>query len=294
MRWYKMIINQSVKIILLICVLSLAGCASKPSFEDEPKELTPVPQLLKQGKRQLRIKQYVTAIFFYEQALEQEPKNLQALLGIADAHMGKNDLANSRKRYEEVLSYFPDNLHALEGKALVYFKRHDYQRAKRQLNQVLKKDNRRWRSWSALGVIADLEGTHKTAQKHFRKALSIYKTNAMTLNNLGYSLLMSKKYKAAEKIFRQGLSYEPGFFRIRNNLAISLAWQKRYEEAISILVKVVKHEIAYNNIGYIAMLNKQYAVAKSYFKKAIALSPNYYVRAVLNLQKLEDLMRLKK
>jgi Flp pilus assembly protein TadD len=115
--------------------------------------------------------------------------------------------------------------------------------------------------------------------------------NATVLNNLGYSLMMSKQYPAAEKVFREGLNYEPGFFRIRNNLAISLAWQSRFEEAIDILVKVVKYEVAYNNIGYIAMLNNQYLVAKNYFKKAMFISPSYYVRAARNLEKVENLMR---
>ena len=88
------------------------------------------------------------------------------------------------------------------------------------------------------------------------------------------------------------MNYEPGFFRIRNNLAISLAWQSRYDEAISILIKVLNHEVAYNNVGYIALLNKQYPVAEKFFKKALYISPSYYVRAAHNLEKVENLMRL--
>jgi tetratricopeptide (TPR) repeat protein len=105
-------------------------------------------------------------------------------------------------------------------------------------------------------------------------------------------IIRPHQYPAAEKVFLEGLNYAPGFFRIRNNLAISLAWQSRYDEAISVLVKVVKHEIAYNNIGYIAMLNKQYSVVENYFKKALFISPSYYVRAARNLEKLENLKRL--
>ncbi|MCK5002080.1 MAG: hypothetical protein KAS57_03605 [Gammaproteobacteria bacterium] len=84
----------------------------------------------------------------------------------------------------------------------------------------------------------------------------------------------------------------PGFFCIRNNLAISLAWQSHFDEAINILVKVVKYEIAYNNTGYIVMLNKQYPVAEKHFKKAIFISPSYYVCAARNLEKVENLKRL--
>ena len=286
-----MIIKQSVKIAILACVLLLAGCAGQLE-PDESVKVTPVPQLLEQGDRKLQSKQYVPAIFFYEQALEQEPNNILALLGIADANRAINKLSDASKLYEEVLTNEPENLRATEGKGLVYFKRYDYERAKQQLAEALNKDNTRWRSWNALGIIADLEGLHETAQQHFKKALSVDKMNATVLNNLGYSLLMSHQYQAAEKVFREGLHYAPGFFRIRNNLAISLAWQSRYDEAISILVKVVKHEIAYNNIGYIAMLNKQYLVAEKYFKKALFISPSYYVRAARNLEKVENLKRL--
>ena len=53
-------------------------------------------------------------------------------------------------------------------------------------------------------------------------------------------------------------------------------------------------EIAFNNIGYIAMLNKQYLVAENYFKKAISISPSFYVHAARNLEKVQNLMQLKK
>ena len=284
-----MIINQSVKIVILVCVLLLAGCAGQVEPDEEPVKLTPVPQLLEQGERKLYSRQYVAAIFFYEQALEQEPDNVLVLLGLADANRAVNKLSDASKYYETVLIIEPDNLHAAEGKGLVHFKIHDYERAVEQLTEVLNRDNTRWRSWNALGIIADLQGDHKTAQQHYYKALSMDKTNATVLNNFGYSLMMLHQYPAAEEVFREGLNYEPGFFRIRNNLAISLAWQSRYDVAVRVLAQVTKKEVAYNNVGYIAMLNKQYDIAENYFKKAISLSPSHYVRAVRNLEKLESL-----
>jgi Flp pilus assembly protein TadD len=215
------------------------------------------------------------------------------LLNIADAKLQINKLVDASNYYKKVLIIEPGNLHATEGQGLIYFKRHDYERAKPLFTEVLEKDHTRWRAWNARGVIADMQGKHDIARQHFRKALDVDKTNVKVINNLGYSLMMSHQYAAAEKVFREGLEYEPGFFRLRNNLAISLAWQKRYDEAVRVLVKVVKYEIAYNNIGYIAMLNEQYTVARKYFKKAISISPTYYVRAARNLEKVENLMNLK-
>lgn len=297
-----MIINKLAKITVVIVALSFAGCSAKEDVV-EPAKLTPVPQLIEQGDRKMQSKQYVSSVFFYNQALEQEPNNIEAMLGVADANMEVDNLAEANKIYEKILAGIetksgdkvlisePEKIRASEGKALVYFKRYDYERAKQQLVNVLNDDDSRWRSWNALGIIADLEGHQETAQQYFNKAIEIDKTNAIVLNNLGYSLMMSKQYEQAEKVFREGLNYEPGFFRIRNNLAISLAWQSRYDEAISTLTKVVKHEVAYNNVGYIAMLNKQYKVAEDYFKKALFVSPSYYVRAARNLEKLESIKK---
>lgn len=286
-----MMINQSVKIAILTCILFLSACAGEVKPED-PVIITPVPQLLEQGKQKLQSRKNVAAIFFYQQALEQEPNNIAALLGIADASLAVNKLADAGRFYEQVLLVEPDNLHATEGKGLIYLKIYEYKKARKQFDEVLNNDNTRWRSLNALGIISDLEGSHEDAQQYFKKVLSADKTNVTVLNNLGYSLMMSHQYSAAEDVFRKGLNYAPGFFRIRNNLAISLAWQSRFDTAIKVLIQVVKKEVAYNNIGYIAMLNKQYSVAEDYFKKAITLSPNYYVRAARNLEKVETLMRL--
>ncbi|MCW8829942.1 MAG: tetratricopeptide repeat protein, partial [Gammaproteobacteria bacterium] len=116
-----MIIDRFIKTVILTCLLLLTSCAGQVQ-PDEPVKITPVSQLLAQGNDKLQQRQYVAAIFFYEQVIEQEPENTAAVLGIADASMAINNLSEAGERYEMVLENEPDNLRAAEGKGLVYFK----------------------------------------------------------------------------------------------------------------------------------------------------------------------------
>ena len=50
----------------------------------------------------------------------------------------------------------------------------------------------------------------------------------------------------------------------------------------------VADEVAYNDVGYIAMRQGDFEVAERYFHKAIGLSPRYFEAAQRNLMELED------
>ena len=52
--------------------------------------------------------------------------------------------------------------------------------------------------------------------------------------------------------------------------------------------RAVDAEIAYNDVGYIAMRQGDYAVAERYFEKAIRVSPRYFEEARRNLDKVQE------
>ena len=138
--------------------------------------------------------------------------------------------------------------------------------------------------------MSDLDARYKQAQTYYRKALQSAGDNATILNNLGYSLIMTHDYRQAEKELKKAVSIDPQMFRARNNYAIALAWQKRYQDAVESLADVVPYEVAYNNVGYIAYLNKDFESAKYFLKKAISTSPTYYAEAAANLEKVIQAM----
>ena len=72
---------------------------------------------------------------------------------------------------------------------------------------------------------------------------------------------------------------------------MALAWQGRYDASAAAITSVLGAAKANNNVGYIAMLKGDYGQAISRFKKALALSPRFYVRADQNLQRAKRLQK---
>jgi Flp pilus assembly protein TadD len=202
---------------------------------------------------------------------------------------GRADLAEGY--YSRILENTPDDAEALEGRGISRLRLHKYLQAKNDLNRAVTVSVERWRAWNALGIIADLEGEYTIATGHYRKALDILPGYPMLLNNLGYSLIMAHRYIEAERVLRRGLDHAPQDNYLTNNLGISLAWLGRYDESLRVLTGVINPAQAYNNIGYIALLKKDYKLAIEYFRKALEANPTYYVRAARNLQIAEQQLK---
>ena len=54
------------------------------------------------------------------------------------------------------------------------------------------------------------------------------------------------------------------------------------------MARNVALEVAYNDVGFIAMRQGDHAIAERYFHKAIGHSPRYFEAAQRNLMELED------
>lgn len=276
--------------LLLSFVLLLGACAGepvKPELSAEEKAQKAAP-LMQDADRAFASGHYPTALFYYEQALEYLPDDRHLLLRIADSHRELGNFTQASEKYEALIGNRAEDIDAREGLGLTLLKLGQQSAASEQFVSVLEDDQKRWRSLNALGTIEDLLANYSAAGEYYQRALEVEPDNAFIINNYGYSLIMAGEYAAAERELKRGIYIAPGFFRLRNNLAIAHAWQGEYSEAIDVLVVVLPHEVAYNNIGYIAMLSGDYENARFYLKKAISASPRYYVQAVRNLEKLEE------
>jgi Flp pilus assembly protein TadD len=171
---------------------------------------------------------------------------------------------------------------------LSLLKQKQFEAAEEYLQKAVNADPVLWRSWNALGVIYDLKQQYGQSAKYYSKASGILPDSPSVANNYGYSLMMSQAYSEAEMKFRKGLEINPKDVRLRNNLGICLAWQSRYDESITEMSRIMSVWSAHNNVGYIAMLNGDYAKARAYFGSSLKLSPTYNVQAANNIVRLEQ------
>ena len=131
-----------------------------------------------------------------------------------------------------------------------------------------------------------MRGEHARAIKAYDAALAANPGSGLLLNNRGYSLYLDGQYEAASRDFLEAAAN--GAERAWLNLGLVRARQKQYSVAMQMMARNVSIEVAYNDVGYIAMRQGDLAIAEKYFHKAIGLSPRYFEAAQRNLTELRD------
>jgi len=114
-------------------------------------------------------------------------------------------------------------------------------------------------------VSLPITGRSLKAESFFRKADSILPNSPELLNNIGFALYSADKLDEAGPYYIKALQINPGFKKATYNYALLQARLSNYEQAYIAFAKVSSQAEANNNIGYIAMMNGDYAEAKQLF-----------------------------
>jgi Flp pilus assembly protein TadD len=252
-----------------------------------------------------------------------DPKAVQTALDQADHALAKGDLATARKGYRRILAAAPGTpgaqlglgeielvggdprealdyfnaaaiadpalrAGALQGQGLALIRLGRPEAALPLLKEAVTIDPGLWRAWNALGSLEDSNGNWALADEAYQNALAIKPDAALVLNNMGVSKLMRRDYVAAEQIFAKTLAADPELEEAVANLHIAQAWQGRYDDAIQGAdAETLPQRL--NDVGYVAMLRGDLAIAEMLFLRAISASPTYHKVAHQNLEQVERL-----
>ncbi|MGZ8946477.1 MAG: tetratricopeptide repeat protein [Methylococcaceae bacterium] len=228
------------------------------------------------------------AQLYYIKAYDLEPNNVQVLQKMADLYieLKKYDLAEVSLKL--ILKQQPSDIKTTEQYGLLLIKLRKYPDAEENLTRVVAKQQS-WCAYNGLGIIANLQGDPLKAESFFRKADSILPNSPELLNNIGFALYSADKLDEAGPYYIKALQINPGFKKATYNYALLQARLSNYEQAYIAFAKVSSQAEANNNIGYIAMMNGDYAEANNYLQEAIKSSPQFYKKANDNLMRLEIL-----
>ena len=191
--------------------------------------------------------------------------------------------------YRRSLVIDPDNAAALTGLGLILLKKRDNATAGELLNHSVEVVSRQWRAHNALGIIADLESEHPRAIAHYQAALNIQPTSPLLLNNLGYSYYLSEDWPAALAMFRRALDEDPNYKLAWQNLGLLYAREEQYTAAVDAFSHAMELSQAYNDVGYLSMLDGHYELSEAFLEEAIKLSPSYYKTANQNMVRVRML-----
>ncbi len=295
----------------LVVLLLLSGCAAIPQNNDHSGADPPrysglydgksaltygtafpagsAAEAVARGDAALQRGDLDRALFEYVQALEKNANDGETFYKIGSIHAARGNMALANIAYGYCLKHAPQHAGALEGLGLNLLELRQYKEARRQLEHALAADPKRWRAANGLGVIADLRGDYIGAQVNYRAALAIEPESAMVHNNLGYSIYLAGDLQAAAREFYAATRMDSRYERAWRNLALVYARLGWYENAISVFAHVEDTPSAYNDTGYICMLDGDYRNADRLFREAIRRSPAYYETAQRNLARNEAL-----
>lgn len=253
-------------------------------------------------------------IYAYKQALAfSEFDKSDVFLSIAGLERQRNNNGKAEQAYRQALSHNPKrvDVHEALGLLLVDMKRHD--EAEQIFNEIVTADRLRlgqlaaidpaqcvadaqspWRSYNALGLLADIIEKGSEARQFYQCALTIEPGSAMVYSNLGFSYYLDGEFPQAERAFTRAVNQQPDYQRAWSNLGLLYFRWGRQQEALQAMRKIMTQAQALNDLGYIAMMEGEYTLASGLFQRAIDASPSYYPKAVENLEHAKTMSEISK
>lgn len=295
------------RIAIIALAAALGACASTQGSGQDAKQLQQLVEkrakaakaaqqkatalALQRGKKALAAGDHDAAYAAYAKAYKAEPKNSEALFGLAESLLGIGEAGKASAAFAKVAEIPEMKITGLQGRGLALAMSGRNRAAETFLRAATEADPTLWRAWNAIGKINDANGLWDEANASYDRALKANPKAAVVYNNRGVSRLIRHDYEGAAKDFSQALGIDPGMETSRGNLRVALAWQGKYVEAL-VGVTAKEAPAVLNNVGYIAMKRGDYEGAEAYLAQAMQLSPAYYAKAAENLAYLRQIRKI--
>lgn len=300
--WFSIPAPRPRALATAVLLLGLTACtpATQPySTESALMQLGPVKpvsesrlaamsvqDLLAAGQDYLKVKNTQLARLHFAMALQHEPTNPTAFVGIGQALYLQGDAQQAREAFSQALKTDPGNNAALLGIARIYREQAFHTSAIEYLERILTDNPEQVEALSELAINQDAIGEEAKAEALHRQVVALRPEEPAGYNNLGFNALLQGHYPEAIEAFRQALLLRPDDKQVRNNLATVYALNGDEELALQQFEVAVGKPAAYNNLGYIYMTQGEWDKAERAYKKALDLSPVFYLRAQENLERL--------
>jgi len=156
------------------------------------------------------------AIGFYSKAISISPRDVNALLGIAEAYIDQKllDAAMEYIKKAEDAGCNTAMSSYLRGK--VYLLLEQDEKAEKEFLKNPSID-----SMNALGALYDGRGEHQRAQKLYKEVIAKNTNYIDAYNNMGLSLMLCKKYKEAIFYLESACALPEANVAYRSNLALA-------------------------------------------------------------------------
>ncbi|PLX86945.1 MAG: hypothetical protein C0619_15930 [Desulfuromonas sp.] len=286
----------------LVCA---GGCAQKtravaftPQVEEHAAEASdenrldnlPVETLVARGEQYRAQRKLSLAKLHYLQALKLEPESVPIYISLGTVLLEMGQVSQASTAFADALALDPDSFAALAGTAKVKRFEGQYREAEKLFQQALLIEPDNVAALTELAICYDVDGRYQQAETLYRQVIKQNPELASGFNNLGFNLLLQGDYTQAIEAFQGALARTPENVRARNNLAAAHILAGDEVKGLSMFKDTMGQAKAYNNVGFIYLVQKHWDKAEKAFSKALELSPDYYVKAGKNLDYLKTLI----
>jgi Flp pilus assembly protein TadD len=261
-----------------LAVLSV-GCATA---QNEPElDLAAAQELTGQAVVQERRGNYSGALANYIAAVKLTP-SAELWHEIGRMHLGMRDEMQAMSAFGNAVKLNSEHAPSLEAVGLLNLKWKQTVLSREFLERAIAADTESWKALNGLAILDSLDGRHRDAQVRYQAALEIRPDAADVLNNLGYSQFLAGMSEVAAEHLVDAVKHKRDHKVAWSNLAMVMARQGRYTDAFNILERNYSVAVAYHDVGYMALINGEYARAEDLLSKALQASPRYFEEADKN------------
>lgn len=279
-------------LLLAAIMLAVSGCAggdvrrpqvtvTAPAKSLDPKILDLAQVALDQGR-------YADAAKLMEIIALNKAVSPRARLLLAEFHLATGSLQIAADGFEALIKSASVSARALQGKGIALLLSGSGEESYAALKDAVEKDATLWRAWNALGYYYDSKRNWAESGRSYDKALAANPNSAPIYNNRGFSMLIQKRVDEAVRDLSTAVKLDPTLEMARSNLRLALAWKKNYRHAILGTPDKERGRV-FNNVGFVALVNGDYATAESYFLRAMEADASFNRTAWSNLSYVKSL-----
>lgn len=251
----------------MITPLLLASCSqveqnrieTATQYEEQKSNSNP-NSMFRVAETMKKAGNYDVSIKMYEQALQIDPTNSAARIGLSQSlrATGRNEAA-----LESLRSIPPETQDVVWHKELgnVYTALNKPRQCIDVLHKANEFDPQDVGTINGLGVCSDLAGQHAEAQKYYRQAIFMAPSNTRLRSNMALSLSLSSKTKDAIEILTPIVESEHATSRDRQNLAIAYGLSGNMEKAAQLFSQDLSETEVRSNLAFVHKLaNSQHLI----------------------------------
>jgi tetratricopeptide (TPR) repeat protein len=195
----------------------------------------------------------------FQQALQDDPTNAEAVYGIGSVYLNQNRNADARRMFERCLKLRPNYPDTLPD------------------------------AWNNLGVLATRENRIADSVEDFQQALKLNPHHLLSLDNLGNAYRVQKRWDDARNVLERALEVAPEDPEANYSLGMVFAQTNDTPKAEDYLHRALKARPVYpealNNLGVLYLVTHRRDDAVASFQQCIRVAPAFD-QAYLNLARV--------